>query len=89
MNKTIDRIKLFFLGVFIIACGAIWAYQAMVVWPPQRCEAHGDWWDEKDKVCAVPIPIWTFTHRLPGEPAPPGTPPRVFPKPKALASRPR
>jgi hypothetical protein len=66
MNKTIDRIKLIFLGLFLLASGAVWAYQAMFVWPKERCEAHGDWWDDQDGVCAVPMPIWSFTHRMPG-----------------------
>jgi hypothetical protein len=66
MNATIDRIKLIFLGLFVLACGAIFAYHALFVWPKERCEAHGDWWDDQDRVCAVPMPIWTFTHRMPG-----------------------
>jgi hypothetical protein len=70
MKSAINRIKLIFLGLFVVACGAVWYYHATYVWPKQRCEAHGDWWDEKDRVCAVPMPIWTFTHRMPGEVAP-------------------
>ncbi len=70
MNSTIDRIKLIFLGLFVIACAAIWGYQTIYVWPKQRCEAQGDWWDDEDRECAVPVPIWTFTHRRPGEVAP-------------------
>ena len=30
-----------------------------------RCEAKGDWWDDQDKVCAVPVPLSTLT----GQPA--------------------
>jgi hypothetical protein len=70
MKSSIDRIKLIFLGVFAIACAAVWYYHANYVWPKQRCESHGDWWDDEDRVCAVPMPIWTFTHRMPGEVAP-------------------
>jgi hypothetical protein len=74
MNVVIDRIKLIFLGLFLIACAAIGAYHYFYVWPKQACEAHGDWWDDEDRVCAVPMPIWSFTHRMPGQarlPAPP------------------
>lgn len=28
-----------------------------------RCEARGDWWDDIDKVCAVPMSISSITHR--------------------------
>jgi hypothetical protein len=27
------------------------------------CEAKGDWWDEEDQLCAVPMPVSTITHR--------------------------
>ena len=66
MNIVIDRIKLLFLGLFILSAGAVWAYQALYAWPRQACEAHGDWWDDRDRQCAIPMPIWTFTHRMPG-----------------------
>ena len=69
MSKTFDRLKLFFLGVLVIACAAIWSYQIFYVWPKERCEAMGDWWDGHDRTCAVPMPIWTITGRRPG-PAP-------------------
>lgn len=86
MNATIDRIKLIFLGLFVVACGAVFAYHYFYVWPKQRCEAHGDWWDDRDRVCAVPMPIWTFTHRLPGEPAGPGKPPPAAAKSAAKSA---
>jgi hypothetical protein len=70
MNAAIDRIKLIFLGLFVVACAAIFGYHYYFVWPKQRCEAHGDWWDDRDRVCAIPMPIWSFTHRMPGQPAP-------------------
>ena len=69
MNVVIDRIKLIFLGLFVAACAGIFAYHYFFVWPRQTCEAHGDWWDEQDRQCAIPMPIWAFTHRMPGQPA--------------------
>lgn len=69
MNVVIDRIKLIFLGLFVAACAGIFAYHYFFVWPKQACEAHGDWWDDKDRECAIPMPIWAFTHRMPGQPA--------------------
>jgi len=70
MKSSIDRIKWTFLVVFLLACGAILFYHARYVWPRDRCEAHGGWWDERDTECATPMPIWVFTHRVPGEVAP-------------------
>lgn len=69
MKSAIDRIKLIFMVIFVVSVGVIWFIQARYVWPKQQCEAHGDWWDDEDRVCAVPMPIWAFTHRMPGEPA--------------------
>ena len=66
MKSSIDQIKLIFLGVFAISCAAIWGYHAFYVWPREACEAHGDWWDWRDRVCAVPMPIWTITGRRVG-----------------------
>ncbi|MDR3513984.1 MAG: hypothetical protein P4L73_20290 [Caulobacteraceae bacterium] len=89
MNATIDRIKLTFLGLFVAACAAIFGYHYFYVWPKQRCEAHGDWWDDEDRVCAVPMPIWSFTHRMPGEakaPAPAAAKPKA---PQALKAQPK
>ena len=71
MNRSIDRLKLIFLVIFAICCVFIWTYQALYVWPRNKCEAMGDWWDWHDRVCAVPMPIWRFTGRLPTQPPPP------------------
>jgi hypothetical protein len=71
MNVVIDRIKLLFLGLFVLSVGVIWGYHALYVWPREACESRGDWWDDRDRQCAIPMPIWTFTHRLPGQRAAP------------------
>jgi hypothetical protein len=68
MNTTFDRLKLFFLGVLAISCAAIWSYQVFYVWPRERCERAGGWWDGKDRRCGVPVAIWRFTGRKPGHP---------------------
>jgi len=65
-------VQLVFLAVFLVT--AIWVAflrPADEAAPARaaggdakaRCEAHGDWWDEQDKVCAVPMPITTLTRR--------------------------
>ena len=83
MNRTIDRVKLIFLVIFAISCVIIWTYQALYVWPRNRCEKLGDWWDWHDRVCAVPMPIWRFTGR--GIPQP-ETPPAPAPAQQASSS---
>src|SRR5690606_12203861 len=66
MNRTIDRLKLIFLGIFALACAATWAYQVLYVWPAKRCEANGEWWDASTRICAHPIYIPDITGRPEG-----------------------
>ena len=63
MNRTIDRMKIFFLGLFVVLNVLAWGYSALYVWPKKACEAQRNWWDAKDRVCATPIPLWTITGR--------------------------
>lgn len=63
MNRTIDRLKLIFLGLFaILSVGAL-VYHVGWVWPQQKCEAAGDWWDWRSRTCARPILISDITGR--------------------------
>ncbi len=79
MNRTIDRVKVLFLGLFLIGSLGMFGYQFYVVWPAQNCEADGGWWDSRDHLCASPMPIWRITGRMPatvaGAPGPPKSPP--------------
>ena len=68
MNRTINRLKLIFLGLFVIGNVSIWSYQVFWKWPEQRCEAQGSWWDWRDRICATPMPLSTITGRFPGRP---------------------
>lgn len=65
-------VQLFFLAVFLVAC--VWLAFLHPTEPAgpsgattgdakARCEAKGDWWDDQDRVCAVPMPITTLTRR--------------------------
>jgi len=65
MLRLFSRLHFAYLGLFLIACGGIFAYQALYVWPIERCEAQGLWWDPQDHICATPIPIWRITGRRP------------------------
>lgn len=82
MKSRIYPIMLTYLGIFVAACLAVVAYHYFFIWPKETCEAHGNWWDEQDRVCAVPIPIWTITGRQPG----PARPVTAAPKPAAATA---
>ena len=63
MNRTIDRLKLIFLAAFAILSAAAFAYHIGWVWPGQKCEAAGDWWDWRSRTCARPVLISDITGR--------------------------
>jgi hypothetical protein len=79
MPTTIDRLKLLFLVIFAVACAITWTYHFVYIWPKNQCEEKGDWWDSRDRVCAVPMPIWSFTGR--GRPGDPVKTPSAAPAP--------
>lgn len=65
---TMKRLSVMFLACFAILMGGMFAYEALVVAPGDRCEAGGQWWDPKSGVCAQPISIAEITGRPnPGE----------------------
>lgn len=64
MNRTIDRLKLIFLAAFAILSAAAFAYHIGWVWPGQKCEAAGDWWDWRSRTCASPVLISDITGRV-------------------------
>jgi len=63
MSRIIDRLKLVFLGAFVLSLIAIFGYHGYYVWPAERCEAQGDWWDPDGRVCARPVLISDITGR--------------------------
>lgn len=63
MGRTIERLKYIFAGVFALSLVGIFVYHAHVVWPAERCEAQGDWWDPDGRVCARPVLISDITGR--------------------------
>ncbi|HEY5105594.1 MAG TPA: hypothetical protein VII73_02345 [Caulobacteraceae bacterium] len=63
MTRWITNAKLIALAGFFVASLAAVAYQMVFVWPVQRCEAHGAWWDGSDRQCLTPIAIWRITGR--------------------------
>lgn len=67
MNRTIDRLKLIFLALFGFGTVCVFIYHAFWVWPGQRCEASGKWWDPGGRECAQPILISDITGRTVGD----------------------
>jgi hypothetical protein len=64
MNKSIDRLKLIFLGIFAAANVGIVVWTVGWAWPEQHClEAH-KWWDGYQRVCAQPILTSDITGRM-------------------------
>jgi hypothetical protein len=65
MFRIFTRVQLAYLAAFVLVCGGIFAYQAVFVWPAQKCEADGAWWNPRDRECDTPMEIWHFTGRKP------------------------
>ena len=63
MNATYTRLKLIFLGIFVVAVIGVLVYHIGWVWPGKRCEAGGKWWDNAERVCAQPVLISDITGR--------------------------
>ncbi|HEY3798623.1 MAG TPA: hypothetical protein VGL58_09735 [Caulobacteraceae bacterium] len=72
MFRFFGRLQLAYVGLFFAAIAFVAIYQAIYVWPIQRCQARGGWWSDKYHECGTPIPIWRFTGRLPSTPQSPG-----------------
>ena len=65
MFRLLTRVQIAYICLFFIVCAAVFAYQAVYIWPIERCQAHGGWWSARYRQCATPIPIWRFTGRFP------------------------
>lgn len=65
MNRllTMKRLSILFLATFAVLVGGMFAWDAVVVAPGDRCEARGEWWDPQGRVCAQPISIAEITGR--------------------------
>ncbi len=67
MNRTIDRLKLIFLGIFVLATAAVWIFQVFWVQPKMKCEESGAWWSMEWRTCRKPVSIRGYD----GPPPPP------------------
>ena len=64
MNPVIDRLKLIFVGVFLVANIAMLVWQVGWVMPRESCEKQHKWWDNSQRVCAQPILTSDITGRM-------------------------
>jgi hypothetical protein len=64
MNRTIDRLKLIFLGVFAVANVGIVTWEFGWALPQRRCEEAHKWWDPYARVCATPVLTSDITGRM-------------------------
>jgi hypothetical protein len=68
MNRTIERLKLIFLGNFAVANVGILVWQFGWAWPEQKCNEAHKWWDGSQRVCAQPVLISDITGRVIADP---------------------
>jgi len=87
MLRIFTRVQLTYLGIFVLISAGLWAYEAIFVWPAQKCEAAGAWWNPRDHECDTPLEIWRFTGRTPHLTPPPSAPPAPA-RPAAVAAGP-
>ena len=64
---TMTRLTVLFFATFAVLLVGVFAYQALVIAPEERCEAGGRWWDRETEICAQPISIAEITQRPAGQ----------------------
>lgn len=77
------------LGLFAIGILGAIAYQWYYVWPVERCDRRGDWWDARDRQCLAPIPVWRITGHVQTPPSGPSPDQRVAPGVHSTSPAPR
>ena len=63
MHRTVTRIKLIFLAIFLVASLGVWAYHGLYVWPRDKCENGGGWYDRRSGQCGRVVYIPDITGR--------------------------
>jgi hypothetical protein len=64
MNKSIDRLKLIFLGIFAVANVGILVWTVGWAMQQEKCVGAHKWWDGDTRVCAQPILTSDITGRM-------------------------
>ncbi|HEY1881258.1 MAG TPA: hypothetical protein VGG68_15125 [Caulobacteraceae bacterium] len=63
MERAFLIARIIVFAVFLAVTIGEVGYQVLYVWPEQKCDRQGLWWDPKDRQCLTPIPIERFTGR--------------------------
>jgi hypothetical protein len=63
MNRTIERLKILFVGLFLASSVGVLGYHYLWVWPKDRCEARGGAWAGRWLKCGTIYSIETLTRR--------------------------
>jgi hypothetical protein len=64
MNPVIDRLKIIFIGIFLVINVGLLIWEFGWVIPRQNCEKAHKWWDPSQRVCAQPVLISDITGRV-------------------------
>ena len=64
MTPAVDRLKIIFVGLFIVINIGLAIWQFGWVIPRKNCEAAHKWWDGSERVCAQPVLISDITGRI-------------------------
>ena len=62
MERWFTTAKLVVLALFVAVTGGVVGYQVLYVWPAEKCDRAGLWWDPRDRQCLTPVPIEKFTR---------------------------
>jgi hypothetical protein len=63
MNPNIERLKLIFIGIFVVMVIGVIVWQVGWIMPAKKCEGAHKWWDSGERVCATPVLISDITGR--------------------------
>ena len=64
MNPNIERLKLIFIGLFVVAAIGVGIWQVGWIIPQKNCEKAHKWWDNGERVCATPVLVSDITGRV-------------------------
>ncbi len=65
MNPNIERLKLIFIALFVIAAIGVGVWQVWWIAPARHCEKElKKWWDPDQRICATPVLISDITGRV-------------------------
>jgi hypothetical protein len=68
MNKTYERLKWIFVGIFAVANLGILVWTLGWARPEENCVGAHKWWDGASRVCAQPILTSDITGRVISDP---------------------